>query len=103
MEVKNWNKFAYESGIKYHFAEVGTENIVIKADDRAFWFTTDREYVFDKKYKSPIYVAGDSVYFISPANTLTSIQITKSETEYGRLQNVDMRVTLRYLRDIRAL
>lgn len=78
VEVKNWNKFAYESGIKYHFAEVGTENIVIKADDRAFWFATDREYVFEKKHKSPIYAAGDSVYFISPANTLTSIQITKS-------------------------
>lgn len=78
VEVKNGNKFTYESGIKYHFAEVGAENIVIKADDRAFWFTTDREYVFEKKHKSPIYAAGDSVYFISPANTLTSIQITKS-------------------------
>ena len=78
VEVKNGNKFTYESGIKYHFAEVGAENIVIKADDRAFWFATDREYVFEKKHKSPIYAAGDSVYFISPANTLTSIQITKS-------------------------
>ena len=78
VEVKNGNKFTYESGIKYHFAEVGAENIVIKADDRSFWFTTDREYVFEKKHKSPIYAAGDSVYFISPANTLTSIQITKS-------------------------
>lgn len=78
VEVKNGNKFTYESGIKYHFAEVGAENIVIKADDRAFWFATDREYVFEKKHKSPVYAAGDSVYFISPANTLTSIQITKS-------------------------
>lgn len=69
-KLENYDKIIIAGEAKSH--------IVIKADDRAFWFTTDREYVFEKKHKSPIYAAGDSVYFISPANTLTSIQITKS-------------------------
>lgn len=77
IDIKHGQKIRYESGIKYHFADVWNGALPVATDDREFWFATDRAYRFDKKGKSPIYVEGDTIYYISPNNTFTSMQITE--------------------------
>lgn len=77
VDIKNGLKCEYRSGVKYHFVNTANRSIVIMADENVFRFSTDREYTFDKKHKSPIYSDGDTVYYISPANTLTALQITE--------------------------
>lgn len=77
VDIKNGLKCEYRSGVKYHFVNTANRSIVVMADENVFRFSTDREYTFDKKHKSPIYSDGDTVYYISPANTLTALQITE--------------------------
>ncbi len=77
VDIKNGLKCEYKSGVKYHFVNTANRSTVVVADENVFRFSTDREYSFEKKHKSPIYSDGDTIYYISPANTLTALQITE--------------------------
>jgi serine/threonine protein kinase len=77
VNVQSQDKLAFLPGMYYHFLNIWAGLLVLAETDN-FSFTTDRIYQIAKKHKSPIYVDGDDVYYITPANTFTKMTITKN-------------------------
>lgn len=60
---------------RYHFLENG---ISVKETSEYFTFGTHNDYLFDKKFKSNIEVEGNSIYYISPQNTLVKMEVMQN-------------------------
>lgn len=74
--VKHGNVISpYVSTNRYYFTD---KNILVADRDNNFSFTTDKTYEIEKKYRSAIEVCGNKVYYISPKNTLTQLEIMPS-------------------------
>lgn len=63
---------AYVSGHRYYYTK---DRIWILDAPDYFTFDTEKVYQIEKKYKSSIEVFGNSVYYISPKNTFTKLEI----------------------------
>ena len=76
-DMDNHEHSCYQRGIFYDFLNMPCgENILVLSNEDRIAFETDRQYYIHKKYRSPIYVEGDSVYFISPSDTFTKMTVT---------------------------
>lgn len=69
----------YQRGRFYDFLDVPGKGtlLVVTSEDRIS-FSTDRQYYIQKKYRSPIYAEGDSVYYISPSDAFTRMTVTEN-------------------------
>ena len=65
----------YDPQFRYYFLENGAW---ISETSDYFSFITDKPYTIDKKFKSSIEVEGNSIYFISPQNTLVKMEVMQS-------------------------
>lgn len=65
----------YDSRFLYRYT--GDGRPILEAVDH-FSFFNGKDYKIDKKYKSAIEVIGNKVYYISPKNTLTQLEIMQS-------------------------
>lgn len=63
---------AYVSGHRYYYTK---DRIWILDAPDYFTFDTEKVYQIEKKYKSSIEVFGNTVYYISPKNTFTKLEI----------------------------
>lgn len=63
---------AYVSGHRYYYTK---DRIWILDAPDYFTFGAEKVYQIEKKYKSSIEVFGNSVYYISPKNTFTKLEI----------------------------
>ena len=63
---------AYIPGYRYYYTK---DRIWILDAPDYFTFDTEKVYQIEKKYKSSIEVFGNSVYYISPKNTFTKLEI----------------------------
>lgn len=63
---------AYVPGYRYYYTK---DRIWILDAPDYFTFDTEKVYQIEKKYKSSIEVFGNSVYYISPKNTFTKLEI----------------------------
>lgn len=63
---------AYVSGHRYYYTK---DRIWILDAPDYFTFDTEKVYQIEKKYNSSIEVFGNSVYYISPKNTFTKLEI----------------------------
>lgn len=70
--VNGINAATYQTGARYYFADSGS---LIEDMDGYFILYTPKEYEIEKKYKSAIEVMGNSVYYISPKNMFTKLEI----------------------------
>ena len=74
--VRNGNQtVGYFQQFRYYFLADG--NKVLESND-LFTFHTDKDYQINKKFKSQIVVDGNSIYYISPQNTFTKMDIMPS-------------------------
>ena len=74
--VRNGNrKMSYDTHFRYYFLESG---VTVLEESKYFSFITDKPYTIDKKFKSSIEVEGNSIYFISPQNTLVKMEVMPS-------------------------
>lgn len=60
---------------RYHYTKDGM--VVLELPD-SITFHNGKDYQIEKKYKSTIEVCGNKIYYISPKNTLTQIEIMQS-------------------------
>lgn len=72
--VSGSNAATYQKGIRYYF--LGVYGMVEDMNDR-FIIHTPKEYAIDKKYKSSIEAVGNKIYYISPKNTFSQIEVMK--------------------------
>lgn len=70
--VNGKSRVSYLNGRRFYFAENGS---YIEDTIDSFWITHKDVYRIEKKYKSVIEVNGNSVYYISPQNTFTKLEI----------------------------
>jgi hypothetical protein len=75
VNIKNQDRLEYLSGKYYYFLDI-LNGLLVLADTDTFGFTTDRVYEIAKKHRSPIYVDGNDIYYITPANTFTKMTVT---------------------------
>ena len=68
-------KVPYDTQFRYYFLENGAW---ISETSDYFSFQTDKIYTIDKKFKTSIEVEGNSIYFISPQNTLVKMEVMQS-------------------------
>lgn len=74
VNVANNDRLPYQKGKFYHFFPDG---ILVLDDTDNIYFTTQKDvYSIRKRHKSPIYVFGTDIYYISPANTFTKLSAT---------------------------
>lgn len=74
VNVANNDCLPYQKGKFYHFFSDGG---LVLADSDNIYFTTQKDtYSIRKRHKSPIYVFGSDIYYISPANTFTRLSAT---------------------------
>lgn len=66
---------AYVSMYRYHYTKDRTW--ILESPDY-FTFDTGKTYHIEKKYKSTVEVRGNKIYYISPKNTLTRLEIMPS-------------------------
>lgn len=73
--INGANAATYQIGARYYF--FGNKGL---AEDMDSYFAihTPKEYKIEKKYKSAIEVCGNKIYYISPKNTLTQLEIMPS-------------------------
>lgn len=70
--VNGKNKVSCLGGRRFYFAENGS---YIEDAIDSFWITHKYVYRIEKKYKSAIEVNGNSVYYTSPQNTFTKLEV----------------------------
>lgn len=74
VNIANNDRLPYQKGKFYHFFPDG---ILVLDDADNIYFTTKKDiYSIRKCHKSPIYVFGTDIYYISPANTFTRLSAT---------------------------
>ena len=72
--INGKNKVKYEQRFRYHYTDMST----IQETDSDFSFWNGKLFQIEKKYKSAIEVCGNKIYYVSPKNTLTQLEIMQS-------------------------
>lgn len=75
VNIHTGKKVKYKNLIKYHFHP---DDILIEESNESFVIHSNKDYEFDKKYKTSIIVEYDKLYYISKQNTLTEVTITRN-------------------------
>lgn len=75
VNIHTGKKVKYKNLIKYHFHP---DDILIEESNESFVIHSNKDYEFDKKYKTSIIVEDDKLYYISKQNTLTEVTITRN-------------------------
>lgn len=73
VNIADGERLPYQKGKFYHFLSGGR---LVLADADTFYFTTNDTYSIRKRLKSSVYVSGNDIYYISPANTFTKLSAT---------------------------
>lgn len=74
VNIQTGKSFMYATGVFYHFLSDGR---AVFAEQDCFRFRSGlNDYEIAKKHKSPIYVDGNDIYYISPANSFTKMTVT---------------------------
>lgn len=66
------NNIPYKPGVRYYFLN---NQCWIEDYEDYFYIHSDKEYTINKKYKTMIEVFDNNIYYISPSNSLTQIQV----------------------------
>lgn len=74
VNIANNDRLPYQKGKFYHFFSDG--GLVLADSDNIYFTTKNDTYRIRKRHKSPIYVFGTDIYYISPANTFTRLSAT---------------------------
>lgn len=75
--VRNGNQtLGYFSQFRYHFLSAGS--YVVETNDYFIVFCANKNHSIKKKFKSQIAVEGNSVYYISPQNTLVKMEVMEN-------------------------
>lgn len=74
VNVANNDRLPYQKGKFYHFFPDGI--LVLDDADNIYFTTKNDAYSIQKRHKSPVYVSGADIYYISPANTFTRLSAT---------------------------
>lgn len=65
-------KTAYQTGVRYHFLD----NMKMVEDmDAHFIIYSDKEYRIEKKYRVPIVVDENQIYYVSPSNVYMKVEV----------------------------
>lgn len=74
--VRNGNQIShYLPQFRYHF--LADESMVIETNEH-FRFCTNKDYRIEKKFKTQIVVEENSIYYISPQNTLVKTEVMET-------------------------
>lgn len=74
VNIADNERLPYQKGKFYHFFSDG--GLVLTDADNIYFTTKKDTYSIRKRHKSPIYVCGMDIYYISPANTFTRLSAT---------------------------